>query len=820
MRYALLNTYCDKYTKNAEDAISYVPRALLDSVKTRGLLGMKAIKQIPGVYESIAAARNEDSNYLKDMREQLLKDNDPMVLGPNIMFKPPPDLTRLSEKHPLRTKDLVPVGINLKGLLKDKPDTRLFGMELQRYGDFLKLPEDEQTIDKRRRFLKADEITSLTSRSADDLWAGYNDIGNRGRYAPDVPHAAVITPDGVLPPQYLKFPDDPLKTASFNSLIDDALRAGYRVGKGVLNAAKNTAATGFGTIQHAVTGVPSMGSSAIRGAFSSLADDAVNTGRMVADDVWNKGVGLAKNTGYEGSTALQHMSTGIQGAGRDQTIAATKKLLANPGAAVKEQFDIFKTVLNTSGNLQQRGVELAERAAEIGGVKGTLYGAAGKVQQAVGKGMEKALINTPMMLSSLGAEASSIGLAKDTVPLMEPLMKVLTGDRTAIPQLGAGIAARAISPVVSGLASLGRGIKNVFSNMKISSLMLSDILVSRVLGRYDKVAGFRDKLPSALKKLLGRTNGANVVSGGANFPGSHLNSIADTIGSTAKRVSGQAKEKVKEVAQKTKDTTREISSKTKETAKEVQQAFKAPETLRDKARDAQVKAWQTGDEAALVQAERLESAANAVPSVKDSIINLTSGRVNPTAYATDLAVNNAQPLSLAIGAAARGDLPEAAAHAAANLLPRLAARAPSVKSMIQTLDAATDASGTQLADLSGRMKKLVLENERVHKLNARRVGQKRQYNRPLRKKPIPNPEVENTFKVDPSTITKDNVHEFRHLWPGRFPIKDTNYKMPESFSNPLQGQLPTPIGGEGPLAFINRHVENTAQQARKYLPGK
>jgi len=178
---------------------SYVPKKALPSILEEGLYGGKALLTRPDLLEQAAAGRKTTVTKLKNKLEKDLEDPffRPALLGPNITFQLIPDLKKMSAKHPVIVNKLVPIKINLSQLLSDFPGTKIFGMELK--------PSEENMAEKERHhFLSAKELQKLLAMSAKDLWSSYNDIDDKGLYAPDVPHASIHTKSGIIPAEYLK----------------------------------------------------------------------------------------------------------------------------------------------------------------------------------------------------------------------------------------------------------------------------------------------------------------------------------------------------------------------------------------------------------------------------------------------------------------------------------------------------------------------------------------------------------------------------------------------------------------------------------------
>ena len=120
------------------------------------------------------------------------------------MFKAPSIKTQLAENHPPKKWDMVPVQVKLQELLSSLPGTRVHGQELV---PFKKQDADklgDAYADKRHRDLTSEEIERYTKMRPSRLWRHYGEDDKAGRYAPNVPHIAVITPDGRIPPEFLQ----------------------------------------------------------------------------------------------------------------------------------------------------------------------------------------------------------------------------------------------------------------------------------------------------------------------------------------------------------------------------------------------------------------------------------------------------------------------------------------------------------------------------------------------------------------------------------------------------------------------------------------
>lgn len=201
-------------TKQA--VVSYVPRSALESIRAKGLMSSEAMLRDPEALASAAAGRGVDPEKFRAEAEAGLAGWKPdSWRGPNVMFKAPTKthLAGLAGEHPLKRWDLAPVKIDLRRLMKDQPETRVHGQELMPYAEYeKKWTEEELKADKddpslRHRDLTMKELADLLKTPASKLWASHAKDDTQ-RYAPDVPHAAVVTPTGVIDPKYLKFAGD------------------------------------------------------------------------------------------------------------------------------------------------------------------------------------------------------------------------------------------------------------------------------------------------------------------------------------------------------------------------------------------------------------------------------------------------------------------------------------------------------------------------------------------------------------------------------------------------------------------------------------
>lgn len=173
---------------------TFVPVKALDSIKKKGLLS--AIKLINDP-EALHLARPKDADKFKNTVKEHLKNPEWKDLTGSISaFFTLPDWSLLPKNHNIFKLELVPIKINLSKLIKDFPDTKLLGVELEKYDPEL----DKQP--NRERNLSLKEIKSFTDELPSQLWKHY-DSSKSKMYAPDVPHLMILTKSKKIPAKYL-----------------------------------------------------------------------------------------------------------------------------------------------------------------------------------------------------------------------------------------------------------------------------------------------------------------------------------------------------------------------------------------------------------------------------------------------------------------------------------------------------------------------------------------------------------------------------------------------------------------------------------------
>jgi len=192
-------------------ATTEVPAETLEDVLEVGLLSGKALLKHPDLLKKARPDPKERAAWSREHRASLRK-GEPTFKGPNAYIRPPPPSLRLSPRHPSRLHRLVRLSVDLDALMEEIPGTRIYGLELTPF------PVTEDTWDRmskrereemgreiaqsRTRWLSTPELDELFTRSAEELWSSYDPTSSL--YAGDVPHIAIVTPDGVVPPKFLR----------------------------------------------------------------------------------------------------------------------------------------------------------------------------------------------------------------------------------------------------------------------------------------------------------------------------------------------------------------------------------------------------------------------------------------------------------------------------------------------------------------------------------------------------------------------------------------------------------------------------------------
>ena len=175
---------------------TYVAPDAVDDVLVNGLHGGKALLTHPKQLSRAAQSRGQSNEeFAAQIKERLRSKFHHASRGPSAVFHQIPANQPLSPKHPVKRHKLEAVAINLGLLLHDKPDTKLYGLELH--------PHATSGNHLRHRYMRMHEVEDLKDKTPEQYWSTYNDIENKGQYAPDVPHVAIHTASGSVDGKYL-----------------------------------------------------------------------------------------------------------------------------------------------------------------------------------------------------------------------------------------------------------------------------------------------------------------------------------------------------------------------------------------------------------------------------------------------------------------------------------------------------------------------------------------------------------------------------------------------------------------------------------------
>jgi len=189
--------------KNTDSVYTAVPTAALESVRQHGLLSGHSLLNNPEALAAAAAGRGSTAEeFATEIRKTLKGWKPTSAQGPNVLFKLPPKGFELPEHHPTRQHDMTMVKVRLAQLLADQPNTRVHGSELVPYRKEDAERHGDAYPQMRHRDLTPTEVQALLRRRSTSLWKNM-DKEFKG-YAANVPHAAVITPDGKIDPKYLR----------------------------------------------------------------------------------------------------------------------------------------------------------------------------------------------------------------------------------------------------------------------------------------------------------------------------------------------------------------------------------------------------------------------------------------------------------------------------------------------------------------------------------------------------------------------------------------------------------------------------------------
>lgn len=187
--------------------LSAFPSGSRKLVEQYGLLSRKAILDNPEVLKAVVASRagtqhawKNEAAFIKEVKRKL-KDKfwASSYEGPSAFFGPP-DPAKIGPQHPTNVLNTKTLKINLTKLLAKEPKTVIHGSELVPYDP--KGPKHQGNV--RHHPISVEEARAYARTKPEILWKHYSDPKGR-RYAGGVPHAHIITPSGIIPPEFLEF---------------------------------------------------------------------------------------------------------------------------------------------------------------------------------------------------------------------------------------------------------------------------------------------------------------------------------------------------------------------------------------------------------------------------------------------------------------------------------------------------------------------------------------------------------------------------------------------------------------------------------------
>jgi len=202
---------------------SAVPPRSKTSIKKYGLLSGARVIGSDSLLKKARPKKEDRDKFVKMVKEKLSKrslSDKVSVLGPSVFFTEL-DESKITEDHFIKRWSLEKIRINLTELLRDEPETIIYGAELipipiesdemseVEFGKYLESKGFKGLKDfraARRRPLTLAEVRAYTKRSPRAMWRHYSVEHHTGRYyAANVPHAFIITPTGQIPAKYIDF---------------------------------------------------------------------------------------------------------------------------------------------------------------------------------------------------------------------------------------------------------------------------------------------------------------------------------------------------------------------------------------------------------------------------------------------------------------------------------------------------------------------------------------------------------------------------------------------------------------------------------------
>lgn len=198
---------------------SAVPPNSKETIKEYGLLSGVEVAKNKEILKLARPTKKSRKEFVKKVEEKAASDRPYSVLGPSVLFTLP-DESKITDKHFIKEWGLVPVRINLSKLLKDYPETIIWGAELLPIKDkWRKLSDEafdrkieqeygltwEEFLEAKSHELTLADVRKYSKKSPKSLWKDYEKVHIGKMYAANVPHAFIITPMGTIPYEYIEF---------------------------------------------------------------------------------------------------------------------------------------------------------------------------------------------------------------------------------------------------------------------------------------------------------------------------------------------------------------------------------------------------------------------------------------------------------------------------------------------------------------------------------------------------------------------------------------------------------------------------------------
>lgn len=168
--------------------------------------------------ESLLEKARPDKNERESLVSRVKADPNNKVFNGISVFFGEPDWEKITDSHVIKRNKLVPYRINLSRLLKDYPQSSVWGVELlpdtpemetmplkgqERHLKKLGYKWEGTLRDGVERELSIDDVRQYGKQDARSMWKYYDPDKHKNYYAANVPHALIIPPKGRIDPAYI-----------------------------------------------------------------------------------------------------------------------------------------------------------------------------------------------------------------------------------------------------------------------------------------------------------------------------------------------------------------------------------------------------------------------------------------------------------------------------------------------------------------------------------------------------------------------------------------------------------------------------------------